>query len=171
MRHWYLYIILYTVVGVFGLSPFHGNDIATLSPVEVVWLEQMDDGIRLETEGGAVGIGETVSAALENMKQTAPLMIFLDTADFVIIKKGSEGLIAQLHEILRSSCAICVAETMPDLKEAAAYLRVHEPTVKMKNSDQKVNDLPMLLHQKGRMILVEQADTNFTADSMADRSG
>ena len=52
MRHWYIYIILYAVIGVFGLSPFRGNDIAKLSPVEAVWLEVEQGSVRIETDGG-----------------------------------------------------------------------------------------------------------------------
>lgn len=169
MRHWYIYIVLYAIVGIFGLSPFRGSDIATLSPVEAVWLEAEQGSVRLETDGGDVGVGNSVQAALENMKQTAPSTVFLDTADYLIVKKGSEGLIEQLREILRPSCSLCAAEKMPDLKQAAAFLAVHEPSLKIKNSFAGVGELPLLQEQKGRLILIEKEDTDIPADSMADR--
>lgn len=171
MRHWYIYIILYAIVGVFGLSPFRGNDIATLSPVEAVWLEAEHGNVRIETDGGDIGVGETVLAALDNMKETASATVFLDTADFLIVKTGSEALIEQLREILRPSCSLCVAETMPDLKQTAAFLSMHEPSFKMKNSYAGVGELPLLQEQKGRLILIEKDDTDHAVNSVADRCG
>ena len=169
MRHWYIYIILYAVVGVFGLSPFCGNDIATLSPVEAVWLEEQQGSVYIETDGGDFGIGASVAAALENMKCSASSTVFLDTADFVIVKQGSEALLSELRDILRPSCGICVADAMPDLVQAAGFLGVHEPSVKMKNIERDAGKLPILQQEKGRLMLIEQDNIDSTADCMADR--
>ena len=156
MKRWYLYIILYALAGVFGLSPFRGNDLAVLSPVEVVWLEAEQGVVRIETDNGDVGVGDTVKAALENMKATASAEIFLDTADYLIVKQGSEALIEQMRESIRPSCSLCAAQKIPDMKKVAAFLSVHEPSVKMKNGFKGVESLPVLQERKGRLILVEQ---------------
>lgn len=168
MRHWWIYIILYAAVGVFGLSPFAGTDIAKLSPVEVVWLEQGAGYVRIETDGKDAGVGKSLPEALEHLKQTAMGTVFLDTAEHVIVKRGSESLLTEASDILRTSCSVCVAETMPDLMQAAAFLSVHEPTVKLKDIGDK--ELPFLAIQKGGLILIEQENTDTPADGMADRS-
>lgn len=170
MRRWYIYIVLYAIVGVFGLSPFRGNDIATLSPVEVVWVEGQPGSIRMETDSGEVGIGATVEDALDGMKATAATKVFLDTADYIIVKKGCEDILSELTDILRPSCAVCVAERMPDLEKAAEFLTVHEPSVKMKTLC-KSELLPALQEEKGRMVLIEEGDTDSAADCLADRRG
>ena len=94
MKRWWVYIVLYLVVGVLGLSPFEATDVATLSPVEVIWLEQQGNLVRIETDGKDIGIGKSVLEALENMKRTAPGTVFLDTADYLIVRKGNEKLIS-----------------------------------------------------------------------------
>ena len=166
LRRWWIYIILYVFVGVFGLSPFAGTDIAKLSPVEAVWLEHTDGYIRIATDSQEFGLGRTLAEALENMKQTASGTVFLDTANYVIVRRGSEALLEQASDVLRPSCSVCVAEVMPDLAEATEYLSAHKPSVNLKHV---VNiDLPYLTEWNGRMILVEKGNTDAAADRMAD---
>ena len=167
MRRWWIYVALYALVGVFGLSPFAGTDIAKLSPVEAVWLEGNDDYVHIETDSKDVGVGKTILEALDNMKLTASGMVFLDTADYVIVKRGSETLLSQVTDILRPSCGVCVADSMPDLAEVAEYLGVHEPTAKLKNVANA--ELPYLIEREGRMVLVEKESSDTTADGMVDR--
>ena len=167
VRHWWIYFILYALVGVFGLSPFAGTDIASLSPAEAVWLEESDGYVHIETDSEETGIGKTLLEALENMKQTASGVVFLDTADYVIVKQGSEALLSQAADVLRPSCSVCVADSMPDLAEAAEYLGVHEPAVKLKNI--ATAELPYLTECEGRMTLIEKEYTDTAADGMADR--
>lgn len=155
LRHWMIYIILYMGVNIFGLIPFRDTDVATLSPVQALWLAQEDGCVYMETDNGDIGIGKTVADALINMKETASGTVFLDTADFLIVRKGSEALIAQMREILRPSCSVCVAQSAPDLQTATDFMRIHKPSVKMKNTDAERPNLPVLHQEKGRLILVE----------------
>lgn len=166
MRYWAVYIVLYAIVGMFGLSPFRGSDLATLSPVEAVWMETVGGEVHVETDGGEVGVGATVQCALDNLKETAAATVFLDTADFLIVKTGNEMLISQLSDVLRPSCSVCVADRRPDLKQAAAFLAVHEPFVKMKTFC-TVSDLPTLREEKGRLILIGKGNTGFSVDCVA----
>lgn len=167
MRRWWIYIILYVFVGAFGWSPFVGTDIAKLVPVEVVWLERTDGRVCIETDCGDIGIGKTLSEALGDLHQTAAGTVFLDTAEYVIVKRGSQELLLQISEVLRPSCSVCVADSMPDLVKAAGYLGVHEPTAKMKDVNR--SELPYLIERDGRLLLVENENADRTADSVADR--
>ncbi|MBE6917896.1 MAG: hypothetical protein E7470_08375 [Ruminococcaceae bacterium] len=169
MRHWWIYIILYSVVGLFGLSPFTGTDIAKLSPIEVIWLEEEKGWISIVTDGDNQGYGATVSEAIANMKSTAPGTVFLDTADFLIVKKGDESLITQITELLRQSCSVCTAETRPNMQAAAKFLRAHEPSVKLKHLDDNPSKLPLLELQRGRLILIENTSDEYAACGVADR--
>lgn len=170
MKRWWVYIILYSAVGAFGLSPFAGTDIAKLSPVEAVWLAQTDGMISITTDGGDQGFGITITEALTNMHDTAHGTVFLDTADFLIVKSGYENLIAQVEDILRPSCCVCVANEMPDLAAAAQFLRAHEPSVKLKDLDEKPSAFPLLELQRGRLILIEHEANVGTTNFVADRS-
>lgn len=154
MKRWWIYIVLYLVVGLFGFSPFQATDIATLCPVELVWLERDNGLVRIETDGENVGIGATAAEALENMKATASGMIFLDTADYLIVKAGDEALVSQMSEILRPSCSLCTAQSKPDLKETVDFLGIHEPTLKLKDIDTKQQQMQLLRETEGRLELI-----------------
>ena len=166
MKRWWIYIILYMAVGILDLPAFQDTDIAMLSPVQVVWAEITQGSVCLVTDGDDVGTGATVIEALEDMKATAAGTVFLDTADYLIVKGGSEELLEQVAGVLRPSCKVCVADAMPKLKAAAEYLSVHEPSVKLK--DYKEKRLPFLLERAGRLVLVERENINAADDGVVD---
>ena len=156
MRRWWLYIILYSLVGICGFSPFAGTDLAELSPVEVVWMEEQNGFITIETDGGESGSGGTVAEALENMRHTAAHTVFLDTADYLIVRKGDEGLILQIVDKLRPSCGVCLSNRKLPLEEVADFLHTHNLAVKLKNISEETEKLPLLGERKGRVMIVEE---------------
>lgn len=156
MKRWIIYIAVLAGAGFFGASAFHGTDIAELAPVEVVWLSDNGGQVYLHTDSDNIGWGENVTAALADMKAAAPGSIFLETADYLIVEVGAEELLAQVYDILRPSCKICVAQGMPDLKAAAAFLDAHEPAVTLRQRQAGRNDLPLLSEQAGRFEWIEQ---------------
>lgn len=170
MKHWWIYIVLYGAVCMFGLSPFAGTDVAMLDPVEVVWVEEKNGEICIETDCGTLGLGKTIQEALQNLHDTASGTVFLDTADYLLVKKGNEQFIIEMQTVLRPSCMVCIAERKPELSEAAEFLHTHKPVIRLKNVSDEMGALPLLDVQKGRLILVECENTDQTADGMADCS-
>ena len=168
MKRWWIYIILYAFVGLFGFSPFSGTDLAKLSPIEAIWLQEEKGTVSIITDSGNQGYGATVEEALVNMKNTASGTVFLDTADFLIVKLGSESLIAEMTDLLRPSCSVCVARTQPDMQAATKLLRSHEPSAKMKNLNVNTNAMPLLELQRGRLILIENPSDKYAAYGMVD---
>lgn len=149
MKRWLLYIIVLLLCGV---SSNRGTDIGELAPVEVVWLSENAGQIYLETDTGDMGRGETIQAALSDMKAAAPGMIFLETADYLIVEPGSEILLEQLYDILRPSCKVCAAQSMPDLEEVAPFLNAHEPRLTLRQYQVETCVLPLLGEQEGRFV-------------------
>lgn len=156
MKRWILYIVGFAAVSIFGVSPFHGTDIAQLAPVEVVWLTESGGRVYLETDTGDMGWGENVQAALMDMKAVAPGSVFLETADYLIVQKGSEALLEQVYNVLRPSCMVCVAEKMPDMEAAAAFFAAHEPEVTLRQQQNGIMDLRELKEQNGRFEWIGQ---------------
>lgn len=155
MKRWRIYILLYVVVGSLAASPFQATDVAKLAPVEVVWLEEENGTVRIETESGEIGLGATIAEALENMKATASATVFLDTVDYLIVQSGKERLVSHLRDVIRPSCSLCVAEDKPDLEKAVDFLRIHEPMIKLKDFQTEKDILPMLCEMEGRFKLNE----------------
>ena len=131
-------------------SPFGGMDIGKLSPVETVWMEQRGDGVYLQTETGEAGCGRNAQEALENVRSGSSGIVFLETADYLILKAGCESLLEQLADVLRPSCMICTANQMPDLQTATAFLSTHEPNLTHRQWQAERCALPHLTEQEGR---------------------
>ena len=121
MKKWLFYGAAIAVVLLFSISPFRGTDIAKLAPVEVVWIAQIGDMVYLETDTADVGMGVNVPSALRDMKAKAAGVIFLETANYLIVNLGDEKLLEQMHFVLRPSCLVCVSDKKPVLEDSAAF--------------------------------------------------
>ena len=155
MKRWILYLIVYAMAAMLGGRLFQGTDVAELSPVEAVWISAKAGKVEIETDMGDVGVGSNTAQALENMKATAQGRVFLETADYLIVEQGNEGLISQLWEILRPTCEVCVSMEKPDMKQAAEFLNTHKPGVDLKRLRYEQTALPLLKNRGGRLELVE----------------
>ena len=99
---------------------------------------------------GAEGRGESVAAALENMRASTPGYIFLETADYLIIQRGSQALLQQAYTVLRPSCMVCMAEEIPDMQNVARFLEIHESSVTLRENRVEKGRLPLLKERNGR---------------------
>ena len=156
MKKWLIYAVALVAVLFLGNSPFRGTDIAKLAPVEVVWMAQIGDMVYLETDTADVGRGIDVASALQDMKAKASGVVFLETANYLIVNQGDESLLDQMHSVLRPSCMICVSDKKPVLEDSAAFLSVHEPDVTLRQLHAASQKLPFLMQEQGRLELVAQ---------------
>ena len=150
MKRWGVYLVLIAAVSFLNIEPFSGTDIAKLAPVEVVWLERQDNLVYLETDTGEQGRGETLQQALTDMKKSAPATVFLETADYLILKQGCEALLAEAYGHFRPNCMLCIAEKKPDLEDIVSFLRAHEPGTTLRQWRVTEMELPVLQVQEGR---------------------
>ena len=151
MKRWLVYL---AVLVLCGTSANRGTDIGELAPVEVVWLTEKAGQVYLETDTGDIGRGEDVPSALCNMKATASGNILLETADYLIVEQGRADLLAQVYDLLRPSCKVCVARSMPDLEKVAEFSTAHEPEVTLRQYQVEQCTLPVLGEQEGRFAWI-----------------
>lgn len=147
MKHWSIYLIIAGAIILGGMSTLFGTDIAQLNPVEAVWIQREETQIYLETDTGEFGRGADIQSALADMKKSAARVVFLETADYLIVQ--DEKLLEELYNVLRPSCMVCRAEKKPNMEEAAAFLNAHEPTVTLQQHRARKMQLPVLL-EKGK---------------------
>lgn len=121
------WLIYAAVIGAALLVPMQRTDVGKLQPIEVVSIQAKDEQIILRTELGDLGEGKTVAEALDNMKQTAAGIIYLDTAEYLLIGRNAESDARELAEYLRGDVRICEAEADIPLEESAPYLDSHRP--------------------------------------------
>ena len=149
MKRFPVYLVLAAVL---LWVPVRRTDVGKLRPVQVIAVYEENGQIILETDTQDRGIGKTGMEALNNLKATTPAVIYLDTADFLLMGDGTDDRIAELEGRLKKSVKLCRVTEKMNLKDAAAYLRVHKqlPSLKVWKTGIKI---PYLQIYEGRFIL------------------
>ena len=140
--------------------PVKKADVALLRPVEVIYIGGESDAVILKTDTDDVGIGTDVASALEDMKQTSPAVIYLDTAEYLIIGPGATEEAAALKGTLKASVQLCRTDGNPDLKQVAQYLPAHGKMPCFSQWDEG-EKLP-LLHLEDDRIKISEKDEKST---------
>lgn len=107
------------------MAPVERMDVAQLQPIEVIYICKEENAVLLQTDTDDLGIGKDARAALANMKDTSPAVIYLDTAEYLVIGPGGEEAAEQLNGILKGSVQLCATDEKINLKVLAQYLPVH----------------------------------------------
>lgn len=154
MKYWAWYIGAVVLVAILGWMPFQGTDVARLQPVELISVSQEENQVLVETDTGDSGRGQTLELALEDLYNSTPGEIFLETAEYLLITPEAQSLLLELTQTLRPSCKVCLREGEADLAEAAAYLSVHEPRLTLQDYRTGEKDIPKLKMEGERGQLV-----------------
>ena len=149
MKKLLLYILL---LGAALILPVEGTDVGKLLPVELVQLDKMGDTVVISTDAGTTGTGETVKAAIRDMEKTAAGIVFLDTADYLLVTESAMEEVESIKEHLKPSVRVCIQHVEMNLKDAAAYLSVHRPEHQLR-SCQDPQSLQILTEENGKVIL------------------
>ena len=140
---WLLSCLAILLIAVLGWLPFRGTDVATLEPAETLYVS-LTEQVRVETDGGWRGKGESVASAVADLKASAPGQVFLQTVDYLLLQKGSEDVLPALYPYLRSGCSVCFVEEKPNLEKASAYLRTHRPQMTLQRYRAGAKNIPIL---------------------------
>ena len=120
--------ILYLAVLLLALlCPTKRTELGKLKPVEAVMLYEENDQVILKTDTEDRGSGATVKQALQNMKESSSGIIYMDTADYLLIEVGAEHWIDELRGVLKKGVRICNVGPGVEPEKAASFLRIHKP--------------------------------------------
>lgn len=134
------------------LIPREHTDLGKLKPVETVFIYIEEEQAVIETDTEDLGRGLDVHSALLNLKETTSGIIYLDTANYLLVGKGAEHLIPQAGEYLKDAVRVCIAQRAVKVTDATEYLSVHKPVCKLRDYKQGTN-LEELCAENGRLIL------------------
>lgn len=112
------------ILGLCLLAPVQRLDVAKLEPVETVAMYLQGEQIVLETDGGDRGVGETAGEALINLKENALSVIYLDTAQYLLLGEGAQPYVEALRPALRKGVKVG-PYSGGDLKEETRFLQIH----------------------------------------------
>ena len=125
-------IIVYLVIlALLFLAPVERLDVAKLEPVQTVAISRQNGKIVLETDTEDKGVGTTVEAALQDLEENTSGVIYLDTAQYLLVTEEAEGVVETLRQYLRSGVVVSRWDGAADLQQAARYLSVHAQRTKV----------------------------------------
>lgn len=136
----------------FALLPSSGTELGELHPVSLLVVRAEGNNIRLLTDTADVGEGETLDAALQNLEDTTPGYLFLDTVETLILTEETQFLIPQLRQMLRPGVTVCATESELDPETATEYLNTHIPRYKLSDVDESTS-LQKLAYTEERYFL------------------
>ena len=154
MKRWIFYILLFAAA---VLIPVDGTDVGKLHPVQAVSLGYHNEQVILKTDTGEIGRGETPELALVNLKQTAPAIIYLDTAEFLLVEENALNYVDPMRKLFKSDVGICQIQSEIEVDKVAEYLRIHGKLPKLKQWKTGEN-LPVLRLENERIILSENLE-------------
>lgn len=153
--------IIYIVICILTLLiPVERMDIAKLRPVQTVLLQKQGDIVVISTDTQDIGQGTTALQALENMKETASGVIYLDTAEYLLISENAVDQVQQLRSHLKESVTLYQCEVAIDTKEVSRYLDIHGKGPKLK-AWKAGDSLPLLKETGGRFILLKNFQNSY----------
>ena len=134
------------------LVPLRGTDVGKLLPVGLIQLYKEGENIVIVTDTGDSGSGSSVQAAFLNLEETTAGVVFLDTADYLLVSRSAEDAVPTLKDYLKPTVRVCYAEADIDPVQAAEFLEVHRPAVRLKEHGMQ-NNVQTLSSVNGRLIL------------------
>ena len=124
--------LLYILIIVISLViPVDKADIAKLQPIEAVFVSNGANAVEIFTDTGDWGRGETVLAALEDLKANAARHIYLDTARYLLV--SNENQIEELRKELKGGVRVGLWNPKDDLRDVVSYLDIHDEMPKLKS--------------------------------------
>ena len=127
-------IVLYAaILSLLFFAPVKGLEIDKLEPVQTVAVRMDNGAVVLETDTGNRGIGETVTLALEDMKAHTPGVIYLDTAEYLLIAECAETAAEALRAYLSANVRVGKWDGIGDVALAEKYLNIRSDLPKLKD--------------------------------------
>ena len=143
-------IVLYMVALSLLLLGGRGTEIGSLRPVEVVQIYEKSGILFLKTDTGDMGWGLTVNQAVTKLKDTTPGVIYLDTADYLLLGKDTERYLLSMRRYLKNKTRMVYSPEDMDLEAAAGYLRIHCPSETIGSGGKPME---ILSNEGGKIIL------------------
>ena len=152
MKRLPFYIVLLALT---FLAPIKRVDVGQLQPVEAVFLVRQGEAVTLTTDTGDTGQGSTALEALYDLKETTPAVIYLDTAEYLVLSESAAQDVQALRDYLKGSVRVCYMDGEVGPEKAVQYLNVHAKLPKLKRW-KAGDELPILTNEK----IIEKSENN-----------
>lgn len=111
--------------------PSPGTELGELHPVSLLLVDNSGRQVVVQTDTGQLGTGETLPAALLELKETTPGHIFLDTVEYLVLQGNAQRLLPDLQQQLRPGVRVCTADEEAEAESLAEFLKSHPPKARL----------------------------------------
>lgn len=128
MKKLFMLLLAAAVLCALGLLPFRAEDAAKLLPVKTVIVTRSGDAYTVDVGAGVRAVGRTLSEALERLREEVSGLVFLPTAEQVVLTEPAEEAAEAVAEsdAFRPAAGICTTPLpCPDAELLEAYLAAH----------------------------------------------
>lgn len=153
MKHWAVFGVVALLFGFFLRLEPTGTDVAALEPVKLLYVDSREGTYYLATDSGHRAQGNTVSAAVSNLKSAATGKLYLDTAEYLLVSSSAWEAVGRLSQYLRPDCIVTVARGIPDAEKASSFLDTHKPDFTLNDFRAGEKSVPILNSREGGMYL------------------
>ena len=123
-----LYIV---ILALLFFAPVERLDVAKLEPVQTVAISVEENTLILKTDTNNKGMGVNITQAISDLEDTTPGVIYLDTAEYLLVTENATDYLDDLRGYLNPSVKVSLWDGEGSVESAAQYLGVR-------------NDLPNL---------------------------
>lgn len=136
-------IVIYcAILALLYLVPVNGQNVADMEPIQAVWLTYAEDQLQLITDTGDIGSGATVAEALADMKDKSLGIVYLETAQYLLVSEKAQNVIMQIKPYLKGKVKVCLWEGNR-VEDAAKYMQAHRIGIQLRKWEANVK-LPKL---------------------------
>ena len=120
-------IVFYCIILIGAMMvPVQRQDIAALEPIQAVYLHQEGDVLVMQTDTMDKGTWITAKEALSAMQNQSSGIVYLDTAQYLLVTDETVSYIEEMIPLLKGSVKVCLWEGEGDLREGAKYMQAHK---------------------------------------------
>lgn len=130
------FIIYIVILLSLFLAPVERVDIAKLLPIQAVAVYLEEGQVVLETDTENKGRGKDAVQALDALKANTPAVVYLDTAEYLLVSEDAVTNVEQLRAYLKPSVKVCVCDAAGNVKGSAKYLDVHGDLPELRDWDE-----------------------------------
>lgn len=126
------------------LLPQRGAEVGKLLPVETLLIEKQAGQYRVSADTGSAGRGDSLEKAVDALRAEAPGILFLDTADYVLLTGEAEDSMEKLQDYVRPGTRVYKLEGTAELSEIGPFLKTHGPDAPLYRLQKREMQLPKL---------------------------
>ena len=121
------------ILALLFLAPVERLDVAKLEPVQTVAVSVEAQQVVIETDTKNRGEGKTVAEAVDDLEENTPGVIYLDTAEYLLLTKEALLYSEELKNYMHPAVRISLWDGFGSVEKAAKYLDVRTDLPRLKD--------------------------------------